>query len=371
MLNKRTIFDEFEIRGVTFKNRIGMAPMCQYSAENGFPNDFHLMHYGSKSYGTGLIIVEATAVQDIGRISPGDLGIYLDEHVEAHKRIINFVHKNSNAKIGIQLAHAGRKASTGEPFHSVYPNRILTEENRGWKNLVAPSSIPFRDDGLTPNELTVEEIKQQIDEYWTNAVKRSIKAGYDFIEIHGAHGYLIHSFLSPISNKRTDIYGGSFENRTRFLLEIVEKVRSLWNGPLFVRLSADDNFEGGWTIDDSIKLVEVLKNSGVDLIDVSSGGINSRSGRTFGPLYQIDLSEKIKKAVSGILVASVGGITTPEEIKTVIEEEKADVTLIGREFLRNSEFSLNVHKHFKQFVDYPKQYGYAVDPVGHRTQKKL
>lgn len=323
------------LKSVTLKNRIGMSPMCQYSSNDGFANEWHFVHYGTRAVGgTGLIMVEATAVVPEGRITPFDLGIWKDEHIAELKRISEFVH-SYGAVAGIQLAHAGRKASHDSPANG---GKQLSIKEGGWQ-IVAPSSIPFDPTDFHPLELDKTGIKYIVEQF-KSAAFRARHAGFKVIEIHGAHGYLIHEFLSPLSNTRTDEYGGSFENRIRFLLEIITAVKTVWpeDLPIFVRISATDWADGGWNLDDSVKLAKVLHTVGVDLIDCSSGGNIIDQKIKIGPSYQVPFSQAIKK--SGILTAAVGMITSTEQINDILENEKGDLVFLARELLRNPYFTM-------------------------------
>ena len=346
------LFSPLKIKNIELKNRIIVSPMCQYSAEDGFANDWHLVHLGSRAVGgAAMVISEASAVSPEGRISPGDLGIWKDEHIPFLKRITEFIGKQGSIA-GIQLAHAGRKSSQSPPWEG---GKELSKEEGGWQTY-APSAIAFKEGDSIPKELSVEEIKKLIQDF-QDAALRAKKASFKVIELHGAHGYLINEFLSPLSNKRTDEYGGSFENRIRFLLEIIESVRKVWpeDHPLFVRISATDWKEGGWAEDDSIRLAELLKTKNIDLIDCSSGGNAADVKIPVKPLYQINFAENIKKS-SGILTGAVGLITTAEEANRIIEENKADVVLLAREFLRNPYFPLQAAMELGADVSWPVQY---------------
>jgi 2,4-dienoyl-CoA reductase-like NADH-dependent reductase (Old Yellow Enzyme family) len=327
--------DQLKIKSVTIRNRIGMSPMCQYSAVDGFANDWHFVHYGTRAVGgVGLIVVEATAVSPEGRITPYDLGLWSDEQIAPLKKISDFIH-NFGAVSAIQLAHAGRKASHDSPVNG---GKQLNEMNGGWQ-ILGPSAIAFDPSEIAPIEMTKEDINQVVNQFAEAAI-RADKADFDIIEIHGAHGYLIHEFLSPLSNKRTDEYGGIFENRIRFLSKIVESIQRVWptEKPLFVRLSCTDWAEGGWNIDETVKLCSILKEKGVDLIDCSSGGNSIDQKIKLGPGYQVPFSEAIKK--TGIQTAAVGMITSMEQINSILEEEKADMVFLARELLRNPYFNL-------------------------------
>jgi len=339
------------IKGITLKNRIGMSPMCQYSANNGFANDWHFVHYGSRAVGgAGLIMVEATAVVPEGRITPFDLGLWNDDQISNLHKITNFIHQH-DAVAGIQIGHAGRKASHDSPENG---GKQLALENGAWQT-VAPSSIPFEPSELAPHELTKVEI-EELTQHFKDSASRAKQAGFKVLEIHAAHGYLIHQFLSPLSNTRTDEYGGSFENRIRLLLEITKTIQTVWpvNYPLFVRLSATDWAYGGWNLDETVELSSRLFQLGVDLIDCSSGGNIVTARIPLAPGYQVQFSGAIRK--TGILTAAVGLITTPEQINTVLEEDNADLVFLGRELLRNPYFPLLSALKSGDDVTWPKQY---------------
>lgn len=338
------VFTPLTIRGLTFQNRIFLAPLCQYSAQNGYATDWHLTHLGGIiQRGPGLALVEATAVQPEGRITPQDLGLWEDGQIEPLRRIVEFAH-SQNQKIGIQLAHAGRKATAVAPW--LHMNATATQDAGGWPGKTyAPSAIRFSDALPLPNAMTI----QQIQEYKTAfvaATKRALKAGFDVIEIHSAHGYLLHEFLSPVSNKRTDDYGGSFENRVKLLLEVADLVRATIpeEMPLFVRISATDYFEDlkdefpeSWTVADSSRLAALLAERGVDVLDVSSGGVHPKqdSGIKPGPAYQAPFSREIKKSVGDkILVTAVGGIKDGHLAEEVVQSG-VDAVFAGRWFQKN------------------------------------
>jgi len=347
-----SVFEPLNIRNITFKNRIVVSPMCQYSAIDGFANDWHLVHLGSRAVGgAGLIITEAAAVSPQGRISPGDLGIWKDEHIEFLKRITAFIEKQG-AVAGIQLAHAGRKAS----HHTAWDGGKSLTENEGAWQTIAPSDIPFAPGEPVPDQMSLVQIRQCITDFAT-AAQRALDAGFKLIEIHAAHGYLINEFLSPISNKRTDEYGGSFNNRIRLLLEITEATRKVmgYNLPLFVRISATDWIEGGWTPEDSVALAKILKTASVDLIDCSSGGNSPLQKITTGPLYQLSFAEKIKKDAN-ILTGAVGMITNAAEAEQIIKNKQADLVIIGRQFLRDPYFPLHAAKELGNEIKWPVQY---------------
>lgn len=346
------LFSSLRVKDVTFRNRIAISPMCTYSAVDGFANDWHLVHLGSRATGgAGLIIQEATAVAPEGRISPGDLGLYHQGHVEMLKRINSFIH-SQGAVAGIQLAHAGRKAGCARPWDG---GKQLNADQGGWTT-VAPSAIPFNTDDEAPSALDEEGIRKVISDFRT-AASRALEAGFKLIEIHAAHGYLIHQFLSPLSNHRTDKYGGSFENRTRLILEVVEGVLSVWpeNLPLFVRISATDWAQGGWDIDEAVQLGVLLKERGVDLIDSSSGGLVPYQQIPLGPGYQVPFAQRIKKE-TGVLTAAVGLITDARQAEEILQKEQADLILIARQSLRDPYFALNAAKLLGDDIDWPLQY---------------
>jgi 2,4-dienoyl-CoA reductase-like NADH-dependent reductase (Old Yellow Enzyme family) len=347
------LFSPLSIKSITLKNRIVISPMCQYSSIDGFANDWHLVHLGSRaSGGAGLIIQEATAVAPEGRISPEDLGIWKDEHIEKLKAITAFI-KSQNAVPGIQLAHAGRKASVSSPWNG---NKKLEASQGGWQT-VAPSAIPYHDtEPFLPEALDKQGIQKLISDF-KSATRRAVQAGYEVLEIHAAHGYLNHQFLSPLSNQRTDEYGGSFENRIRFTMEVLEAVQSEWpkDLPLFVRISATDWADRGWNIEESIQFSKILKEKGVDLIDVSSGGLVSHQKIPLEPGYQVPFAEKIKKE-TGIFTGAVGLITEATQAEEILESGKADLVLFARESLRNPNLGLDFAKALGDDVVWPKQY---------------
>lgn len=346
------LFTTLQIKSLTFKNRIVISPMCQYSATDGFANDWHLVHLGSRaSGGAALIIQEATAVSPEGRISPGDLGLWKDEHIEKLQSINRFI-VSQNAIPGIQLAHAGRKASVSEPWKG---NKKLMGADGGW-DMVAPSAVAYYSNEKPPIALDKVGIQKVISDF-KSATKRALQAGFKVVEIHAAHGYLLHEFLSPLSNIRTDEYGGSFENRIRLLLEVLEAVQSLWPAdlPLFVRISASDWADGGWDIEESVQLSKIMKEKGVDLIDVSSGGLVSHQNIPLGPNYQVPFAERIKKEVE-ILTGAVGLITEAVQAEAIVASGQADLVLFARESLRNSYLPLDFAKELGVDIPWPKQY---------------
>lgn len=339
------------IKNVTLRNRIAMSPMCQYSATDGFANDWHLVHYGSRAAGgSGLIIQEATAVLPEGRITPGDLGLWSDDHIPQLSSIVRFIH-DRDAVSGIQLAHAGRKASCAAPWEG---GRQLDLKNGGWQTY-APGDLPYLEPDRRPEPLTADGIKKVISAF-RDAAERAVRAGFRIIEIHGAHGYLLHEFLSPVSNNRSDEYGGSFENRIRLLLEVTKAVRSVWppENPLFVRISSTDWTAGGWTVEESVRLARVLTEHEVDLIDCSSGGNVSDARIPFSPGYQVPFSEAIRK--TGIKTGAVGLITDAGQAEKILSENKADLIILGRELLRNPYFPLKAAGSRNEEITWPKQY---------------
>jgi 2,4-dienoyl-CoA reductase-like NADH-dependent reductase (Old Yellow Enzyme family) len=347
------LFDPLEIREVKFANRVFVSPMCQYSSENGYANDWHLVHLGSRAVGgAGLILTEATTVLPEGRISPQDLGIWEDGHMEMLSRIVGFIHEQGSIA-GIQLAHAGRKASTSRPWEG---HDAVPESEGGWTKVVAPSALKFSDTYPMPRALTRDGI-QEVIEGFAAAARRACQAGFRVVEIHAAHGYLIHEFLSPLSNKRKDGYGGSFENRTRLCREVVAAVRSAWPKelPLFIRISATDWVESGWDIDQSVKLAGELKKIGVDLIDCSSGGNVPHAKIPVGPGYQTAFAERIRRE-TGIMTGAVGMITDPVQAEHIIQTGQADAVILAREFLRDPYFPLRAARELDQPIAWPVQY---------------
>ena len=331
-LTEPHLFQPLTIKSVTLRNRIGVAPMCQYSSEDGVATDWHFVHLGSRAVGgAGLVIAEATAVSPEGRISPGDAGIWADKHVEPIARINRFI-KQQGAVPGIQIAHAGRKASASRPWEG---DAHLADDHGGWPT-IAPSAVPFGH-RLTkvPRAMTEADILRVKNDF-ADAAKRSLAAGVEWLELHFAHGYLAHEFLSPLANQRTDKYGGSFDNRIRFALETTQAVRAVWPDdlPLTVRLSCTDWVAGGWDIEQSIELSRRLKSEGVDLIDCSSGAIVPDAKIPAGPGFQVPFAERIRRE-AGIATAAVGLITEPKQADEIIRAGRADVVLLAREFLRD------------------------------------
>ena len=349
------LFSPLTIKSITLRNRIVVSPMCQNSSVDGFAHDWHLVHLGSRAVGgAALIIQEATAVVPDGRITYGDMGIWKDEHIEKLTSITRFI-KENGAVAGIQLAHAGRKASCEKPWIA---DRQITEGENYWQT-VSASAIPFREGDMIPHALTVEEIKQLVNEF-KNATIRSLAAGFQVLEIHAAHGYLINQFLSPLTNKRTDEYGGSFKNRVRFLMEIVAAVQQSWPAelPLFVRISATDWADGGWTLEDSIVLATLLKNNNVDLVDASTGGTVQGIKIPLVPGYQVPFAEAIKKQ-AGILTGAVGLINEAGQAEIILQEQQADLIFIARGFLQDPYFVLHAAKKLDVNIAWPVQYARA------------
>lgn len=347
------LFTSLKIRDVTFRNRVVVSPMCQYSSADGFADEWHLVHLGTRAVGgAGLVFTEASAVTPEGRISPGDLGIWKDEHVDFLAHIVRFV-EQQGAVAGMQLAHAGRKASTAAPWLGGHP---VSEAERGWRPIFAPSAIPFSDKYQVPQALDEAGIRAIVRAFG-EAAGRALKAGFRVIEIHSAHGYLLHSFLSPLSNHRQDAYGGSFENRTRILREVVREIRSQWPEwyPLFLRISATDYAEGGWDIEQSVELARQLKPLGVDLVDCSSGGLLPGVAIPFGPGYQTAFAERIKKE-AGILTGAVGMITAAEQAEHVLRTGQADVVVMARELLRHPYWPLEAARKLGVDAPWPNQY---------------
>ena len=347
------LFDPLAIREVKFANRVFVSPMCQYSSVDGYANDWHFVHLGSRAVGgAGLVLTEATAVLPEGRISPQDLGIWADGHIELLSRIVSFIHEQGSIA-GMQLAHAGRKASTHRPWEA--PGAI-SESEGGWKKVVAPSAVAFADTYPMPQALTSEGIQEVVSAF-AAAGRRACQAGFRVLEIHAAHGYLIHEFLSPVSNKREDDYGGSFENRTRLCREIVAAVRSTWPKelPLFMRISSTDWIDGGWNIVDSVKLAVQLKPMGVDLIDCSSGGNAPHAKIPVGPGYQVAFAARIRREAE-IRTGAVGMITSPVQAEHIIRTEQADAVIMAREFLRDPYWPLRAGRELDEQIAWPVQY---------------
>jgi len=346
------LFDRLPLRSVTLANRIVVSPMCQYSSVDGYANDWHFVHLGSHAVGgAALVMTEATAVTADGRISPQDLGIYQEGHVPGLARCVGFIH-SQKALAGIQLAHAGRKASTARPWEG---GGAVAPSAGGWEP-VGPAAERFAANYPTPRPLTAVGIPEIVGAFKTGA-ERAREAGFDVIEIHAAHGYLIHEFLSPLVNTRTDEYGGSFDNRIRLCLEVVDAVRASWPDhlPLFVRISATDWKEGGWNLDQAIKLARRLRERGVDLIDCSSGGAVHDQQITVAPGYQVPFAEAIRLD-AGIATGAVGLITDAEQADAIIGKGRADVVLLAREMLRDPYWPLHAANKLGRWVPWPAQY---------------
>jgi 2,4-dienoyl-CoA reductase-like NADH-dependent reductase (Old Yellow Enzyme family) len=371
MTQETKLFNPLKIKSIEFKNRIWVSPMCQYSSSNGHPTDWHFVHLGSRAVGgAGLVMVEATAVSPEGRISPDDSGIWSDDHIASFKRLTDFI-KERDSVAGIQIAHAGRKASTAVPWAG---NKVLGESEGGWQT-VAPSPIPFKEGDPAPHEMDQNDIAKVISDF-ENAAERALKAGFQVLEIHMAHGYLMHEFLSPVSNQRQDQYGGSLENRMRLPLEIASAVRKKWPAdlPLFVRISATDWAEGpaelnevngkpehepkSWKLSESVILSQKLKEAGIDLIDCSSGGNLPTAQIPMGPGYQVPFAEAIRKEVN-IMTAAVGMITEPVQAETILQQQQADAVFLAREFLRNPYWPFHAAQSLGVKLQRPVQYARA------------
>ncbi len=347
------LFSPYKLCDCTLPNRVVVSPMCQYSSDDGFANDWHLVHLGSRAVGgAGLVLTEATAVSPEGRITPHDLGLWKSEHVPKLKQIAEFIH-SQGAYAGVQLAHAGRKASMAVPWE---PERLIPSQEGGWTDVMAPSAIPFKDNYATPIALDKAGIQRILDAF-KNSTRMVLEAGFDTVEIHSAHGYLLHSFLSPLSNQRTDEYGGSFENRIRFLIETVDGVRQELpaRSPLIVRISATDWREGGWDIEQSVELAKVLKQHGVDLMDISSGGLVADAKIPAGPGFQTPFADRIRRE-AGIPTGAVGMITDAAQADQIVRNGQADVILIARELLRDPYWPLRAAEDVHQRIAWPKQY---------------
>jgi 2,4-dienoyl-CoA reductase-like NADH-dependent reductase (Old Yellow Enzyme family) len=350
------LFTPLQLRDISFRNRIGVSPMCQYSSTDGFANDWHLVHLGSRAVGgAALVMTEAAAVTPEGRISPQDLGIWKDEHIEMLARIFRFL-EGQGAVPAMQLAHAGRKASTSPPWTGGNP---VSEADGGWRPIFAPSALPFDRGDIVPEAIDGAGI-ERVTQAFADAAQRALTAGAKLIEIHAAHGYLIHEFLSPLSNERTDEYGGSFENRTRIARGIVESVRRVWpeRYPLLVRVSASDWVEGGWDVDQSVALARELKPLGVDMIDCSSGGAVPGAKITVGPCYQVPFSERIRREAE-VATAAVGMITAPDQAEEILAAGQADMIFMAREFLREPYWPLKAAAKAGAELPPPIQYGRA------------
>jgi len=348
------LFEPLTFRSVTLRNRVGVSPMCQYSSDDGYATDWHLVHLGSfATGGAGLVMTEATAVLPEGRISPQDLGIYHDGHIPVLRRIAEFV-EAQGAVPGIQLAHAGRKASTYRPWAEGHGKVPL--EKGGWENVVAPSALPFSDDYPMPRALDEAGLMRVVEGFVT-AAERALLAGFRLVEIHAAHGYLLHEFLSPLSNRRDDLYGGSFHDRVRFPLQVVEAVRAAWPRELslFVRISATDWAEGGWDADQSVEFAKRLKERGVDLVDCSSSGLVPGVTIPLEPGYNVPFAERVRRE-AGIPTGAVGLITDAEQAEAIVANGRADMVFLAREHLRQPHWALLAASELGAEVEWPPQY---------------
>ncbi|HWZ59688.1 MAG TPA: NADH:flavin oxidoreductase/NADH oxidase [Gemmatimonadaceae bacterium] len=353
-MSTAALFSPLTLRDITLRNRIVVSPMCEYSSVDGLANDWHLVHLGSRAVGgAGLVFTEATAVTADGRISPQDLGIWSDAHIDPLARVTQFIDAHGGVA-GVQLAHAGRKASTRRPWEGT---GSVSVADGGWRPIWAPSPIAFAEGWIVPEALDEAGI-HEVTAAFAAAARRAYAAGFRVIEIHAAHGYLLHEFLSPLSNKRTDRYGGSFENRTRLLLDTVRAVREVWPErlPLFVRLSATDWVDTGWTIEDSVALARLLGPLGVDLVDCSSGGNTAKYlGPPMAPGYQVSLAERVRRDAR-VMTGTVGMIVAPEQAEAILREEQADIVFIARELLRDPYWPLHAAHTLKTNVPWPDQY---------------
>ena len=355
------LFEALTLRGATLRNRIGVSPMCQYSCTDGLATDWHLVHLGSRAVGgAGLVMVEATAVEARGRISPADMGIWSDAHVPPLARIARFV-SEQGAVPGIQLAHAGRKASTPVPWAGV---GSVADADGGW-TAIAPSAIPFTPKDRAPAEMTAGDIAAVLKAFRMASI-RARDAGFALVELHAAHGYLAHSFLSPLSNRRTDAYGGAFENRIRFVLEALGAIRSAWpeDRPVSVRLSCTDWADGGWTLEDSVVLARRLRDEGADLVDCSSGGLVPDAKVPVGAGYQVPLAEAVRRG-AGIPTAAVGLITEPMQADEIVRNGRADLVLLAREELRRPYWPIHAARVLGQMksLHIPPQYWRGIPPA--------
>lgn len=346
------LFSSLPLKQHTLHTRLVVSPMCQYSAADGFANNWHLVHLGQFAIGkASTIIQEATAVLPEGRISYGDLGIWKDEHIPALKEIVDFVHEQGSL-IGIQLAHAGRKASTDKPWIS--RNQLTPTHPNGWQT-VGPSALSFHESDHAPEALDTDAVKNIIQAFQDSA-RRAVQAGYDIIEIHGAHGYLLHQFLSPLSNIRTDTYGGSFENRTRLLVEIIEAVKAVLDQQsLWLRISATDWAEGGWDIEEAVQLAKLVKSLGVEVIDVSTGGNFRHQNIPVKENYQVPFAERIKQE-SGLLTGAVGLIKNATQAETILKDQQADLIFIARAYLQNPHLTTQFARDLGVDIDWLPQY---------------
>lgn len=349
------LFEPLTLRSVTFPNRIWVSPMCQYSSDDGMPNDWHMVHLGSRAVGgAGLVIVEASGVSPEGRITAWDSGIWSEAHADAFRPIVDFIHAQGSVA-GIQIAHAGRKASTDKPWRG---GRVIAAGPDSWTP-VAPSAIPFRDGDPVPHALTSGEIDEVVEQF-VRAARLSLRAGFRVLEIHAAHGYLLHEFLSPLCNARDDEYGGSLENRMRLPLRVARAVRDAWPAelPLFVRISASDWAEGGWDLEQSVELSARLRDLGVDLIDCSSGGAVPHAKIELGPGYQVPFARAIRERAK-IATGAVGLITEAKQAEAIVSDGAADAVLLARQLLRDPYFPLHAAKELGVDAKWPDQYGRA------------
>jgi 2,4-dienoyl-CoA reductase-like NADH-dependent reductase (Old Yellow Enzyme family) len=361
------LFEPLAIRDVTFPNRVFVSPMCEYSSADGFANDWHFVHLGSRAVGgAGLVLTEATAVTPEGRISPEDLGLWKDDHIDMLARIVRFVHEQGSVA-GIQLAHAGRKASTYRPWSG---SGAIGDAEGGWNNVLAPTAVAFADNYPQPREMSAPDIAN-VTAAFAAAAQRARDAGFRVIEIHAAHGYLLHEFLSPLSNQRGDDYGGSFDNRTRLVREVAIAIRKVWPEelPLFARISATDWTQGGWDVEQSIELAKQLKPLGVDLMDCSSGGNVATARIPVGPGYQTPFAARIRKDAD-ILTGAVGMITSATQAEHIVVSGQADAVMIARELLRDPYFPLRAARELGQDITWPAQYLRAAPP-GTRPRQPL
>jgi len=351
-----SLFSAFSLRGLEFRNRVFVSPMCQYSSRDGLPNDWHMVHLGSRAVGgAGLVCVEATGVSPEGRISPGDTGLWSEAHTRAFAPVAAFI-RSQGARAAIQLAHAGRKASTDVPWRGGKP---LSEAEGGWRTL-APSAVPFAD-WPAPKEMTRDDI-EAVTRQFVEAARRALEAGFEVVELHMAHGYLLHEFLSPLSNRREDEFGGSLENRARFPLMVAEAVREVWPErlPLFARISATDWVEGGWDLEQSVEFSRRLKERGVDLVDCSTGGLVPGARIPVAPGYQVPFAERIRREAN-VATGAVGLITEPEQAEEIITKGQADAVFLARAELRDPYWPLHAARRLGAEAPWPVQYGRAVN----------
>ncbi len=353
------LFTPFSLRSLTLRNRIVVSPMCQYSSHDGFASDWHLVHLGGfATGGAALVLTEATAVTANGRISPHDLGLWQDAHVEMLARITHFV-RAEGACVGVQLAHAGRKASTKRPWEG---GGMVGAADGGWSDVMAPSAVAFSEAYPMPHALSEEGIASVIDAF-RDAAARALAAGFEVIELHAAHGYLLHQFLSPLSNQRSDAWGGSFEHRVRLTVDVVDAIRTVWPErlPLLVRLSATDWVEGGWSVADTVRLSALLHTHGVDLVDCSSGGLAHGVRIPIGPGYQVPFARQVR-AESGIATGAVGLITDPRQADAIVADGDADLVFLARELLRQPRWPIAAAHALGAEEPWPKQYERAKLP---------